>query len=407
MSDERVTWRDRGFPDRDVPLTEVGAQGWRLLDGDFLLPIVALRATALERNLALMESYCRRHDVLLAPHAKTTMSPALVARQVAAGAWGVTVANVQQARVLITAGVRRILVANPVVGAADLDYLAACRQADPALEVLLLVDSVEAVAVLADRGPRPLPVLLELGYAGGRGGVRSTEEAVRVATAVRATAGLELVGVEGFEGLVAGADLAERRDRAAAFLDRSADVVRRLVADGLLPARGAVVSFGGSSYFDLVVDRFRARWTGERVEVVLRSGCYLTHDHGLYARTSPFVGEDPAPLPALEVWAEVLSRPEPGLAILGAGRRDVSTDADLPLPVAVRRGGRTRPAGALRVTAVNDQHAMLAVPDDVALEVGDLVCLGVSHPCTTFDKWRLVPVVSDEYEVTDAVRTYF
>lgn len=413
MTDERVTWRDRGFPDRDVPLTEVGAQGWRLLDGDFVLPVAALRATALERNLALMERYCQRHDVLIAPHAKTTMSPALVARQIAAGAWGVTVANVQQARVFITAGVRRILVANPVVGAADLGYLATCRRADPGLEVLLLVDSVEAVAVLADRAgwdqadPRPLAVLLELGYAGGRGGVRSTEEAVRVAEAVRAAAGLELVGVEGFEGLVPGADFAERRGRAAAFLEWSADVVHRLVADGLLPAHGAVVSFGGSSYFDLVVDRFRARWAGERVEVLLRSGCYLTHDHGLYARTSPFVGEDPAPLPALEVWAEVLSRPEPGLAILGAGRRDVSTDADLPLPVAVRHAGRTRPAGELRVTAVNDQHAMLAVPHDVSLEVGDLVCLGVSHPCTTFDKWRLIPVVSDEYEVTDAVRTYF
>lgn len=413
MTDERVTWRDRGFPDREVPLTEVGAQGCRLLDGDFVLPVAALRATALERNLALMERYCQRHDVLIAPHAKTTMSPALVARQIAAGAWGVTVANVQQARVFITAGVRRILVANPVVGAADLGYLAACRRADPGLEILLLVDSVEAVAVLADRAvrdpvdPRPLEVLIELGYAGGRGGARSTEEAVRVAEAVRATAGLELVGVEGFEGLVPGADSAERRGRAAAFLEWSADVVERLVADGLLPAHGVVVSFGGSSYFDLVVDRFRARWAGERVEVLLRSGCYLTHDHGLYARTSPFVGEDPAPLPALEVWAEVLSRPEPGLAILGAGRRDVSTDADLPLPLAVRHGGRTRPAGELRVTAVNDQHAMLAVPHDVVLEVGDLVCLGVSHPCTTFDKWRLLPVVSDEYEVTDAVRTYF
>ena len=413
MSDERVTWRDRGFPDGGVPLTDVGAQGWRLLDGDFVLPVAALRATALERNLAMMERYCQRHDVLIAPHAKTTMSPALVARQIAAGAWGVTVANVQQARVFIAAGIRRILVANPVVGAADFDYLAKRLRGDPGLEVLLLVDSVEAVAVLADRAgrdqaaPRPLAVLLELGYAGGRGGARSTEEAVLVAEAIRATAGLELVGVEGFEGLVPGADSSERRRRAAAFLEWSADVVHRLLDDGLLPAHGAVVSFGGSSYFDLVVERYRTRWGGERVEVLLRSGCYLTHDHGLYARTSPFVGEDPAPLPALEVWAEVLSRPEPGLAIIGAGRRDVSTDADLPLPIAVRRGGRTWPAGELRVTAVNDQHAMLAVPRDVSLEVGDLVCLGVSHPCTTFDKWRLLPVVSDEYEVTNAVRTYF
>ncbi|MFF6852218.1 alanine racemase [Streptomyces antimycoticus] len=413
MTDERVTWRDRAFPDRDVPLTEVGAQGWHLLDGDFHLPVVALRETAIERNLALMRDYCTRHDVLIAPHAKTTMSPALVQRQLATGAWGITVANVQQAKVFITAGVRRVLVANPVVGPADLAYLAALRRADPDLEVLLLVDSVEAVALLVDRvSPdaadlRPQPVLVELGYAGGRGGVRSTDDALRIAQAVRDADGVELVGIEGFEGLVPGADLVERRDRAADFLDWSATVVRELIDRRLLPGSGAVVSFGGSSYFDLVVARFRELWSGDRVEVMLRSGCYLTHDHGLYARTSPFVGHDPAPLPALEVWAEVLSRPEPALAILGAGRRDVSTDADLPLPVAVRRDGHTRPVDDLRVTAVNDQHAMVAVSEEASLEVGDLVCLGVSHPCTTFDKWRLVPVVTDKYEVIDAVRTYF
>lgn len=235
MTDERVTWRDRAFPDRDVPLTEVGAQGWHLLDGDFHLPVVALRETAIERNLALMRDYCTRHDVLIAPHAKTTMSPALVQRQLATGAWGITVANVQQAKVFITAGVRRVLVANPVVGPADLAYLAALRRADPDLEVLLLVDSVEAVALLVDRvSPdaadlRPQPVLVELGYAGGRGGVRSTDDALRIAQAVRDADGVELVGIEGFEGLVPGADLVERRDRAADFLDWSATVVRELI----------------------------------------------------------------------------------------------------------------------------------------------------------------------------------
>lgn len=413
MTDDTITWRDRAFPDLGVSLAEVGAQGWHLLDGDFHLPVVALRAAAMERNLKLMRDYCARHDVLIAPHAKTTMSPALVERQLAGGAWGITVANVQQARIFIAAGVRRLLIANPVVGPADLAYLAARRRADPDLDVLLLVDSVEAVSVLTEHARddsadlRPQPVMVELGYAGGRGGVRSIDDGVRVARAVHDADRLELVGVAGFEGLVPGADLAERRRHAAEFLEWSASVVSELVDHGLLPAQGALVSFGGSSYFDLVVAQFREAWSGGRVEVVLRSGCYLTHDHGLYERTSPFVGHDPAPLPALEVWAEVLSRPEPGLAILGAGRRDVSTDADLPLLCAIRRDGRTWPIDGLQVTAVNDQHAMVSVPEDVSLEVGDLVCLGISHPCTTFDKWRLIPVVTDAYEVIDAVRTYF
>jgi D-serine dehydratase len=413
MTDDTVTWRDRAFPDSGVPLAQVSEQGWHLLDGDFHLPVVALRETAIERNLALMRDYCLHHDVLIAPHAKTTMSPALVERQLAVGAWGVTVANVQQARVFIAAGVRRILIANLVVGPADLAYLAACRKADPGLQVLLLVDSVETVALLVDHaisedaGLGPQPVLIELGHPDQRAGVRFSDAAVRVAKAVRDANGLELVGIEGFEGLVPGVDARERQRHVAEYLGWCASVLRDLLDRGMLPADGALVSFGGSSYFDLVVEQFREAWGGGRIEVILRSGCYITHDHGLYARTSPFVGHDPAPLPALELWAEVLSRPEPGLAVLGAGRRDVSTDADLPLPFAVRHDGRTRHVDGLRVTAVNDQHAMVSVAKHVSLEVGDLVGLGVSHPCTTFDKWRLIPTVTDTYEVIDAVRTYF
>jgi len=35
------------------------------------------------------------------------------------------------------------------------------------------------------------------------------------------------------------------------------------------------------------------------------------------------------------------------------------------------------------------------------------VCLGISHPCTAFDKWQLIPVVDEEYRIVDVVRTFF
>jgi D-serine dehydratase len=114
---------------------------------------------------------------------------------------------------------------------------------------------------------------------------------------------------------------------------------------------------------------------------------------------------------ALEVWAYVLSVPEPGRAILGAGRRDFGHDAGSPRPLKrFRPGCDGAPAAAdpaWEIAAINDQHAhmIFAPANDVA--IGDMIALGVSHPCTTFDRWRLMYVVDDDYHVRSAIQTCF
>jgi len=63
------------------------------------------------------------------------------------------------------------------------------------------------------------------------------------------------------------------------------------------------------------------------------------------------------------------------------------------------------------ITGLNDQHAYLhfdaQAPAHEQPLVGGLVGSGISHPCTTFDKWRWMPVVNDSYHVTDAVSVNF
>jgi len=142
---------------------------------------------------------------------------------------------------------------------------------------------------------------------------------------------------------------------------------------------------------------------------VLRSGCYLTHDHGEYAAMGPDArGLGPSLRPAIELWAPVLSCPEPGLALACAGRRDVAFDQGMPLPLRLRRpDGTIEPASELSVTRLDDQHAYVNVQPGSELAPGDLICFGISHPCTTFDKWRVIPVVDDDYHVVDAVHTFF
>jgi D-serine deaminase-like pyridoxal phosphate-dependent protein len=407
---EPIDWRYKAGPLRDGQwdAATLSADKTDVLDGSFPLPVAVLKASAVEHNLEVMAEYCRDHAIDLAPHGKTTMSPQLVERQLQAGAWGITVATVAQARVYRHFGVRRLLLANQLVDRGGLAWAAAAL-AEPDVELYCLVDGLAGVArmaaVLGERPPpQPLRVLVELGVPGRRTGCRTTEEAEAVAAAVDDAPHLELAGVEGFEGVI-GSDRAPQTvadvDR---FLDWLRTVTERLLATTSLGRREeTIVTAGGSAYPDRVVERLGA-WSTAPVRVVLRSGCYLAHDSGLYAQVSPL------PLqPALEIWGPVLSRPEPELAIVGFGRRDVSFDSGLPVPQRVRsdQGNLRDLLGTMTVHELNDQHAFVTLPAAAPLEVGELMGCGISHPCTTFDKWSAMPVVDDGYRVVDVLRTFF
>jgi D-serine dehydratase len=409
-------WRDKGLPPGcTVALADLGRQGWNLLAGDTGTPVAVLRDSALTRNLATMRGFCEEHGVALAPHAKTHMSPQLVARQLAAGAWGLTAAVPHQVAALLEFGVRRVLVANEVTDPGALSWLARRLHDDPDLDILWYVDSVagvhlaaEAMTALPD-GARPASQLLEVGHADGRTGVRSPGAALEVARAVAESPRLSLAGVAAYEGTIAHDRSPETRRRVAEFLAFVHDTFVALDDADLLVAGERVVTAGGSVFFDQVTEALTPLRDRGAV-VVLRSGCYLTHDNGYYEQVSPDV--DPEWRrdefdAAIEVWGRVLSRPEPALALLNLGRRDVSFDMGLPKPLWTARDGLRSPAGGLSVTALGDQHAWLEVPPGCDLAVGDLVGLGVSHPCTTFDKWRLLMLVDDDYDVVGGLRTYF
>jgi D-serine dehydratase len=146
---------------------------------------------------------------------------------------------------------------------------------------------------------------------------------------------------------------------------------------------------------------------------VIRPGCYVTHDSGLYRRLTAPDGEPLPGLPrlehALEVWGVVQSLPEPGLAIVGVGKRDVSYDVEPPIPLRLHRPGSDsapRPAEGLHVRSLWDQHLSLA-GETADLRIGDLVGFGISHPCATFDRWTALFTVDDDYRVTGAVTTLF
>jgi D-serine deaminase-like pyridoxal phosphate-dependent protein len=406
----------KGVPDELVGCTlgELARSGRNVLR-EGAMPALVLKERALAGNLAAMAEYCRRHGVLLAPHGKTTMAPQLMRRQVETGAWAITAATPAHLRVYRRFGIGRILYANPLVESGTIRWLAGELERDPDFELLCLVDSVAAVELLDDglRETGRVGVLVELGYPGGRCGARDRETALRVAAAVDAAPTLTLRGVECFESLLSRDDTPDGLARIDAFLEAARGVAEVLRAgSSLAAAEEMLVSAGGSSFFDRDVRAFVADWDDATVRVVLRSGCYITHDSGFYELVSPLAGRavgEPALEDAIEIWSSVLSRPEPELAILGMGRRDAPTDMGLPVPRQVLRRGAEVPTaiGSATVRSLNDQHAHVVVGADAELAPGDLVACAVSHPCTAIDKWRLLLVVDDEYRIVDAISTFF
>ncbi|MCU1686322.1 MAG: D-amino acid deaminase [Amycolatopsis sp.] len=419
LREELIDWHFRASPVSFSGLTlgEAAERRVNLFEEGFFGPVVVLDEQALEHNLATMADWCASRGVLLAPHGKTTMSPQLFARQLAHGAWGMTAANAGQVRVYRAFGVSRILLANQLVDPAGLRWVGAELDRDAEFEFSCWVDSVAGVELMTaalDGVRRKVDVIVELGADGGRTGARDTETALAVAEAVHQSPALRLIGTGGYEGALSHDTDGTALAKIKSYVDDIKALTILLADKGLLAdADQIVVTAGGSAYFDQVADSLTSGWPdGLDILPVLRSGAYVTHDDGFYREISPLgahprLGGIPPFRPALLAWAQVTSKPSPELALLTLGKRDASFDEGMPEPRLHRRAGSApEPLTGHEVTKLNDQHAFLRLPAGSEVEVGDWIGLGLSHPCTVFDKWSLLPVVDGE-TVVGFIRTYF
>lgn len=401
----------------DQPLApaEIARLGWNLLREELSLPTAVLYEEKLAHNLAWMQEFADAYGAKLAPHGKTTMAPKLFLRQLQAGAWGITLATAAQVRVAYEHGVRRVLMANQLVGLENMAIISRLVE-DREFEFFCLVDSagqVEALRHFFQAGGQRLNVLIELGVDGGRTGVRNREQLGKVLQALSARREhIALCGIEVYEGVL-GDELSIRQ-----LLHHAVDVTAELAKDQRFDRAPVILSGAGSAWYDVVADVFSKAEISLPFDVVLRPGCYLTHDVGIYREAQQQIMKrnpiaqrmDSTLLPALQLWAYVQSVPEKNRAIVALGKRDVAFDAGLPVPALKYRPGDSQPAlapSAWKLIKMMDQHAYLEIPEGADIRAGDMIGFDISHPCLTFDKWRYLPLLDSGFKVTDVVETFF
>lgn len=406
-----------------ISLKEARSQGWRL-HRDVHPPVAVLRRSALDNNDAWMARFIGEFQgVVLCPHGKTTMAPQLFDRQLRNGAWGITCATMAHLRCYRRFGVERILYANQVASAADALWIATELRDDPSFEIAIFADSAAGVELLASAAEavglsRSVPLLLEVGMASARTGIRSPDAALELARDIAIRDGVELAGVATFEGVLPGGTDVAMEPHVSSLFDSLEHVARQIGDSGLFRPGGPVIlSAGGSRFFDMAASRLKAIDLGRDTLIVLRSGCYISHDarhyESAFQRMQQRIGCPPTAgrlRSALEIWGTLQSRPESGWAYANIGKRDISHDIDLPVIVSAWRDGQPLDMpglGELTVDRLSDQHAHIELPASIDLRFGDHLAFGVSHPCTTFDKWRFMYEVDDDNRIVDIIATFF
>ncbi|MGR5062369.1 amino acid deaminase [Photobacterium sp. DNB22_13_2] len=388
---------------------------YSLINEEISLPAAVIKQQSIDNNLNWMQQFADHHNVKLSPHGKTTMTPAFFEQQIEAGAWGLTVATAPHAEVAASAGAKHIMMANQLVGKANMAMIKRLLTQHEAT-FYCCVDSEDNAKQLSDffAGSKvKIHVLIEFGVEGGRCGCRTPEQVVSLAQHIDSLEGITLAGIEVYEGVIHG-DNAEQAIRE--FLATTVHTVEQLKESGLIQLERPIVTGAGSAWYDVVAESFTSC---QHLLAVIRPGCYLIHDTGIYQDAQHNVmtraqvnqgyacdlGGDLES--ALEVWAYVISRPEPSKAVIGLGKRDVAFDAGLPIPERGYRAGDSIEVNGLEATAIMDQHTFVTVPEGRDLRVGDVIAFSTSHPCLTFDKWKHICIADEDHQVSSVVETCF
>lgn len=419
QSNREMESRESVFEKGSGCLTDLHVSGWNLLAEEVSFPIAVINQKSLLNNAKWMQEFSNKSSVKLAPHGKTSMAPALFKVQLEQGCWGISLATVPQVINAFQNGINRIMLANQLVGAYHMKLIADLLSTNE-LEFYCFVDSVENIHVLGkyfDVRNVSLNILVEVGILNGRCGWRDTDKIAVLLDAIGEYPHLHLCGISFYEGVIQGDDAA---DKIVEFVKSITTIFGELCSENKFDSKDIIITGAGSAWYDIVAKELSANNVTPGVQYlpVIRPGCYLVHDTGIYQDAQKAVVDRSQLacdisgdlISSLELWAYIQSVPESGLAVIGLGKRDVAFDAGLPTAEYLYRPGTKQPVkieNGCQVVKIMDQHCMMKFDANTSLKPGDLVCFSTSHPCLTLDKWRQVGIIDDNFIVKQTIETYF
>ena len=394
-------------------------KGWNLLNEEVSFPIAVINENHLVNNAKLMQEFSDRSTVKLAPHGKTSMAPDLFKVQLDHGCWGISLAAVPQVINASQHGIHRIILANQLVGKYHMKLIADLLSTQE-IEFYCFVDSLQNIHALGKyfsaRNIR-LNILIEVGVSEGRCGWRDTDNIARLLDVIEQYASLRLCGISFYEGVIHGE---EAEHKIINFVSDICSLLCKIHRENKFDSKDIIVTGAGSAWYDIVAKELMSHNSIQDIDytAIIRPGCYLIHDTGIYQdaqnnvinRSQLACDISGELISSLELWAYVHSVPEPGLAVIGLGKRDVAFDSGLPTPEYLYRPGTPKPikmGESCQVINIMDQHCMMKFCDNSSPQPGDLICFSSSHPCLTMDKWRHIGLIDDNYIVKQTIETFF
>jgi len=307
-------------------------------------PCLLLDTDAMERNLHKMADYFATTSAKLRPHTKTHKTPALAHMQIAAGAAGICCGNLDEAEVMIDAGIRDVLVTREIVSPSQIARVAELSKQS---ELIVIVDDtaiVEQYAEAALAANTEIRMLGEVDVRLGRSGVPVGEPALALSRKIFGTMGLRFMGLMGYEGSLHEHAPAERERVCRDALTQLVEA-RRMIERAGIPVQ--VVSVGATSTYTV-----SANFPGVSE---IQAGSYLTFD--AYHRHS-----SPGFEVALSVLTTVISRPNRTRITTDAGKKKLSEDVGLP----------EAKDAHVQLVALNEEHGLLDLLDaSREVRVGD------------------------------------
>lgn len=311
----------------------------------------------MEANLERMALFFRQVPAKLRPHFKNHKCPDLAARQLYAGAVGITCATLREAECLVHHGIRSVLLANEIVDPAKIRRLVElARRAD----VIVCVDNEKVADELA-RAARnrhmQVSVLVDVDVGLHRCGVPPGEATVRLARTL-VEKGLRFRGLMGYEGQVLRKPPGpEKEEAAAAAMGPLVETKAALEREGL---HVEIVSAGGTGTYSI-----SGRYPGV---TEIQAGSYLLMDTDYQKCCTDFD-------PALTLLTTVISKTEGERIVVDAGLKALSCERGIPA-IKDLPGLATR-----RLTA---EHGIIDLQNPLApVEVGDRIEMWVHYSDAT------------------------